>query len=58
MSKQSKFHITHLWLGHGVYPVLFGSLGFSVMRHVFCGQRAWEGGAGEEAGCSHILLLG
>lgn len=59
MSKQSKFHIMRLWLGHGVYPVLFGSLGFYVMRHVFCGQRAWVGGAGEEeAGCLHILLLG
>ena len=33
MSKQSKFHIMRLWLGHGVYPVLLGSLGFYVMRH-------------------------
>lgn len=45
MSKQSKFHIMRLWLGHGVYPVLFGSLGFCHEARVLwaegMGGRGW-----------------
>lgn len=35
MRKQSKFHIIRLWLGHSVYLMLLGSLGFYITEDMF-----------------------